>query len=351
MTSVPQPSQAEGIASAARVRAGAERRRWLSAATPLFLLLLVFVGLGAMIPDFLGWRNLRGLILSVSLVATIATTMMLVLAMREVDLSVGSITALSGVVCATVIARTGGVALGVASGLAAGAAVGLFNGWVVAKLKVNSLIATLATMEIVRGLAFLASSGEAVSIPKAGFYILGSGSLLGIGYPVWIAAAAFMVFGLVLNRTVFGRNVLATGGNPEAARLAGVAVDRVKLAVFGLQGLVAGLAGIVLAARITSGQPNTSQGLELAVISACVLGGVSLAGGVASILGVLIGVLIMGAAQNALNLIDVPTFYQYVVRGGILLAAVSLDRLRQQTRRPFRLFAPAKAVTRPRSSR
>jgi L-arabinose transport system permease protein len=184
-------------------------------------------------------------------------------------------------------------------------------------------------MEIVRGLAFLASGGEAVSIPVERFYALGSGSFLGVNYPIWVAIIGFAVFAVVLNRTVFGRNVLAIGGNAEAARLAGVPVNRVRIAVFVLQGLAAGLAGIVLTARITSGQPNTSQGLELAVISACVLGGVSLSGGVATVTGVVVGVLIMGAAQNALNLLDVPTFYQFVVRGGILLAAVLFDRLRQ----------------------
>jgi L-arabinose transport system permease protein len=304
----------------------------LSALGPLLLLVLVFVVLGALVPDFLGLRNMRGLLLSVTLVGTIATTMMLVLSLREVDLSVGSLTALSGVLTAVVIGRTGSVAVGVLAGLLAGAAVGFANGWVVARLKVNSLIVTLATMEIVRGLAFLVSGGQAVSIPAERFYVLGSGTLLGINYPIWIMIAAFVVFGVLLNRTVFGRNVLAIGGNPEAARLAGVPVDRVRIAVFVLQGLVAGLAGIVLAARVTSGQPNTSQGLELAVISACVLGGVSLSGGVATIAGVVIGVFIMGAAQNALNLLDVPTFYQYVVRGGILLAAVIVDRMRQSGR-------------------
>jgi len=296
---------------------------------PLVLLLIVFAGLGLLVPDFLGLRNMRGLVLSVTLVGTIATTMMLVLALREVDLSVGSVTALSGVLTAVVIGQTGSVALGILAGLVAGALVGLLNGWVVAVLKVNSLIVTLATMEIVRGLAFLVSSGEAVSIPAERFYVLGSGTLLGINYPIWIMLAAFVGFGILLNCTIFGRNVLAIGGNPEAARLAGVPVRRVRISVFVWQGAVAALAGIVLAARITSGQPNTSQGLELAVISACVLGGVSLSGGVATIAGVVIGVFIMGAAQNALNLLDVPTFYQYVVRGGILLAAVIFDRLRQ----------------------
>jgi L-arabinose transport system permease protein len=237
--------------------------------------------------------------------------------------------ALSGVLAAVTMNATGSIAIGVAAGLAGGTAVGALNGALIAGFKVNSLIVTLATMEMVRGLAFLTSGGESVSIPIQRFYALGSGGMLGISWPVWSMVASFAVFGVILNRTVFGRNILAIGGNPEAARLAGVPITRVRIAVFALQGLVAGLAGIILAARITSGQPNTSVGLELAVISACVLGGVSLSGGVATIAGVVVGVFIMGAAQNALNLLNVPTFYQYVVRGGILLLAVIADRLRQ----------------------
>jgi L-arabinose transport system permease protein len=299
---------------------------------PMAVLLVLMAALSVFVPDFLSVRNMQGLVLAVSLVGAVATTMMLVLAMREVDLSVGSLVALSGVLTAEVISNTGSVALGIGAGLAAGAAVGLINGFVVAKLRINSLIATLAMMEIVRGAAFLASGGEAVAIPEESFYVLGTGKFLGLSFPVWITLLCFVAFGFVLNATVFGRNVLAIGGNSEAARLAGVPVDRVKIIVFTVHGLVTALAGIVLAARITSGQPNTSLGLELQVISACVLGGVSLSGGVASIGGVIVGVLIMGAAQNALNLLDVPTFYQYVVRGGILLVAVILDQLRQRVR-------------------
>ncbi|MCP9223644.1 L-arabinose ABC transporter permease AraH [Erythrobacter sp. LQ02-29] len=301
-------------------------------AWPVIVLLVLLAVLSLAVPDFLGIRNLRGLLLSVTLVGTIAATMMLVLAMREVDLSVGSIVAFSGVLTAVAINATGSVLLGVLSGLAGGAAVGLFNGAVVAGLKVNSLIVTLATMEVVRGLAFLVSGGESVAIPVQSFYALGSGGFLGVNWPIWAMIASFAIFGLLLRRTVFGRNVLAIGGNPEAARLAGVPITRIRITVFALQGLIAGLAGIILAARITSGQPNTSAGLELAVISACVLGGVSLSGGVGTMAGVIIGVLIMGTAQNALNLLNVPTFYQYVVRGGILLLAVIADRLRQSGR-------------------
>lgn len=299
---------------------------------PMAVLLVLMAALSVFVPDFLSVRNMQGLVLAVSLVGAVATTMMLVLAMREVDLSVGSLVALSGVLTAEVISNTGSVALGIGAGLAAGAVVGLINGFVVAKLRINSLIATLAMMEIVRGAAFLASGGEAVAIPEESFYVLGTGKVLGLSFPVWITLLCFLAFGFVLNATVFGRNVLAIGGNSEAARLAGVPIDRVKIIVFTVHGLVTALAGIVLAARITSGQPNTSLGLELQVISACVLGGVSLSGGVASIGGVIVGVLIMGAAQNALNLLDVPTFYQYVVRGGILLVAVILDQLRQRVR-------------------
>jgi len=300
----------------------------LRRAGPLLALAVLLGLLSLLVPDFLGVRNLRGLLLSVTLVGTIAATMMLVLAMREVDLSVGSVVALSGVLAAVVMNATGSVAAGVLAGLAGGAAVGVLNGALVAGFGVNSLIVTLATMEMVRGLAFLASGGESVAIPFPAFYALGSGDVMGIGWPIWLMFAAFAAFGFVLNRTVFGRNVLAIGGNPEAARLAGVPVTATRVGVFALQGLVAGGAGIVLAARITSGQPNTSVGLELAVISACVLGGVSLSGGVATVAGVIVGVFVMGAAQNALNLLNVPTFYQYVVRGGILLAAVIADRLR-----------------------
>jgi L-arabinose transport system permease protein len=146
--------------------------------------------------------------------------------------------------------------------------------------------------------------------------------------PIWMMFVMFIIFGVLLNKTTFGRNVLAIGGNQEAAKLAGVKVVRTKIIVFTLQGLVAAFAGVVLASRITSGQPTTMQGLELQVISACVLGGVSLTGGIGTISGTIMGVMIMGIVQNAMNLRNIDSFWQLVVSGGILLAAVMLDRLR-----------------------
>jgi L-arabinose transport system permease protein len=135
---------------------------------------------------------------------------------------------------------------------------------------------------------------------------------------------------VLLNNTTYGKNTLAIGGNIEAARLAGINVDRIKILIFAVQGLMAGFAGVILASRMTSGQPNASQGFELNVISSCVLGGVSLNGGIAPIQGAIGGVLIMGTVQDAMSLLNIPTFYQYVVRGLILLIAVALDQLKQQ---------------------
>jgi len=271
-----------------------------------------------------------GLALSVATVGMIACTMLFCLASGDFDLSVESIVAFTGVLVAVVINATGSISIGILIGLLAAGFAGLINGFIIAKLKINALITTLATMQIMRGLGFIVSGGTAVGIKAPGFFLLGSGNVLGIPIPVWITIMCFIVFGFLLNRTTYGRNTLAIGGNREAALLAGIPVDRIKIIIFTTQGLMAGLAGIVLASRMTSGQPNSSVGLSLDVISACVLGGVSLSGGVGTVLGTIVGVLIMGTVQNAMNLLNIPTFYQYVARGGILLLAVLFDQLKHR---------------------
>ncbi|MEX3984450.1 L-arabinose ABC transporter permease AraH [Paraburkholderia sp. EG287A] len=293
---------------------------------------VLFAVLSATVPDFLTTRNIQGLLLSVTLIGSIAVTMMFVLALGEVDLSVASIVAFAGVVASTVITQSHSVLLGIIAGVLAGGAVGLVNGVLIARFKINSLIATLAMMEAVRGLAFLTSNGDAVMISEERFFDLGGGSFLGISFPIWSNIIGFVVFGFLLKKTVFGKNVLAVGGNSEAARLAGLPVTRIKITVFVLQGLITGFAGVMLASRMSLGDPKTSVGLELGVISACVLGGVSLTGGVATISGVLVGVLIMGSVQDAMSLMNVPTFYQYLIRGGILLLAVLFDQYRRSKR-------------------
>lgn len=294
---------------------------------------LLFVVLAFTVENFFSTANVTGLLLSVAQIGMVACTMMLCLASRYFDLSVGSTIAFAGVLGAMVLERTGSVGLAIGGGLAAGALIGAFNGVLIAYLRVNALIATLATMLMVRGLAFIASQGQAVGIADEGFIGFGDTSWLGLPLPVWLTAGCFLVFGVLLNHTVFGRNTLAIGGNPEAARLAGVKVEQLRVWIFLLQGVVTALAGLVLASRITSGQPNAATGFELDVISACVLGGVSLQGGKARIFGVVIGVLIMGTVENVMNLLNVDAFYQYLVRGLILLAAVLLDQLKTRGER------------------
>lgn len=295
----------------------------------LIVFLVLFCGASLLVENFFTWRNVvMSLGLSVTTVGIIACTMLFCLAAGEFDLSVGSTVALAGVLAATLTNLSGRVGLGMLGGVLAGGAVGLVNGIVISRLGVGALIATLATMQIVRGLGLMVSGGSAVGVSNTGFYVLGNSRLL-LPTPVWILIGSLVVFGLLLHRTTFGRNALAIGGNAEAARLAGIGVVRIKVTIFVLQGLMAGFAGVISASQMTSGQPNTALGLELRVISACVLGGVSLAGGVGSILNVVVGVLIMGTVQNVMDLLNVPTFYQYVASGAILLAAVLLDRIKQ----------------------
>ncbi|MFA6473185.1 MAG: L-arabinose ABC transporter permease AraH [Candidatus Latescibacterota bacterium] len=296
----------------------------------LVIFILLFSILSLFVPYFFSWQNMIGLALSVSTVGIIACTMLFCLASGDFDISVEAIVAFSGVLAAVMINVTGSVTIGILVALLAAAAAGAFNGVVIAKLGINALITTLATLQIMRGLGFIVSNGTAVGIKEPAFFVLGNGSFFGIPNPVWITIISFAVFGFLLNRTTFGRNTLAMGGNMEAARLAGIHVDRIKILIFILQGFMAGLAGIVLASRMTSGQPNTSVGLSLDVIAACVLGGVSLTGGVGTILGTIVGVLIMGTVQNAMNLLNIPTFYQYVARGVILLLAVLFDQMRRR---------------------
>lgn len=292
------------------------------------LFAVAFLIVSLTVPNFLTERNMLGLLQSVVTIGIVACTMMFCLASRDFDLSVGSTVAFSGMVAVMASNATGSIALGILAAIACGSAVGLINGLVIARFRINALITTLATMQIVRGLALISSDGRAVGINDPGFYQLALSKFLGVPTPIWVMLATFIIFGFLLNRTVFGKNTLAIGGNPEASRLAGVKVVNMRVWIFMLQGLVCAVAGILLASRITSGQPNAATGLELSVISACVLGGVSLAGGRAAMSGVIVGVLIMGIAENVMNLLNIQAFYQYVVRGLILLLAVLLDNLR-----------------------
>jgi L-arabinose transport system permease protein len=296
----------------------------------LVALIVLLTVLSLYVPFFLTASNLVGLMLSLSMVGMGSCVMLFCLSSGNIDLSLESIVALSGVAAAVAVNATGSVVVGVACGILAGGLVGSVNGFIVTKLKVNALIATTAMMQIVRGLCFVASNGSAVGVSDEGFSAIGNSFFLGVPSPVWIAFACFVAFGFVFENTSYGKDALAMGGNREFARLAGVKVDRTQIIVFTVQGLVVGAAGVILASRMTSGQPNSSTGYSFDVISACVLGGVSISGGKGSIAGVVFGVVAIGTVQNAMGLLNLPSFNQYLTRGGILLAAVIYDRMKNR---------------------
>ena len=310
-----------------------DKQRWWQQITEYSLVvifIIMFIVMSVFVDHFFSIENMLGLALSISQIGMVACTMMFCLASRDFDLSVGSTVAFAGVMCAMVLNATGSTFIAIIAAVAAGAAIGWVNGAVIAYLRINALITTLATMEIVRGFGFIVSHGQAVGVSSDTFIALGGLSMFGVSLPIWVTLLCFIVFGVMLNQTVYGRNTLAIGGNPEASRLAGINVERTRVYIFLVQGAVTALAGVILASRITSGQPNAAEGFELNVISACVLGGVSLLGGRATISGVVIGVLIMGTVENVMNLLNIDAFYQYLVRGAILLAAVLLDQLKNR---------------------
>lgn len=296
----------------------------------ILVLIILFMICSLFVDSFFTLRNMKGLALAVSLMGMIACPMLFCLALGQLDLSVGSIVACSGVAAAVVMKLTSSIFLGICGGVAVGVVAGFINGYAIAYLRLNALIATLAMMQIARGVAYIISGGKAVGIVEAKFFVIGTSSFLYLPIPVWIMILTMLTYSFLLNRTSFGRNVLAIGGNEEAARLAGVAVEKVKMWVYILTGVTTAIAGVILASRMTSGQPMTAQGLELTVISACVLGGVSLTGGIGKISYIIAGVLILGIVENAMNLMGINPFYQYVARGSILMMAVILDTYKQK---------------------
>jgi L-arabinose transport system permease protein len=297
----------------------------------LILLAGLFLYAALSVGHFLSATNLiYSLGLSVTTTGIVSCGMLFCLSAGDFDLSVGSVAAFSGMLCALLLDKMGGSLVAVVICLCACAVIGLLNGVVIAVFGINALITTLATMQIVRGAAYLLHDGISLGISSESFNRLGQKNFAGLPLPIWIFLLCLIVFGLLLHTTVFGRNTLATGGNKEAARLSGVPTARTKIAIFTLQAFLAGLAGVVSAAQQQLGDPKGMTGLELRVISACVLGGVSLTGGIGSIYHVIVGVFIMGTVQNIMDLKSVPTFYQYLVSGAILLAAVLLDRLKRR---------------------
>jgi inositol transport system permease protein len=292
------------------------------------LLVILFVGLAlSLLTDtFLSVANFTNVARQISINGILAVGVTFVLLTAGVDLSLGSVVALSGVACAT-FAHPGehSVFVPIAVGLLTGAACGLVNGVLVTRGGVAPFIVTLGMMTIARGLALIFSGGRPVADMSNELTAL-AGDLFGIPIPVLCFAGVAAAAWFFLRNFRLGRHIYAVGGNENAARAAGVPVEKVKLFAYGLCGLLTGLAGVVLAARITTGQPNAGQAYELDAIAAVVIGGTSLAGGVGTITGTLLGVLLIGIINNGLDLMGVSSYYQAVIKGVIIVGAVWLDR-------------------------
>jgi ribose/xylose/arabinose/galactoside ABC-type transport system permease subunit len=306
-------------------------RARLAGQAPLLTLILLCAVTALMTDRFLSPFNLTNILVQSSIMAVIAMGMTFVIVGGGFDLSVGSTVALSGCVAAMLMS-VGGVTLGVLGGVAAGAVVGLANGFVIAVLGVNPFITTLGTMVLVRGVVFIITGGAPIGdegLPSA-FIAFGSQRLFGVHYLVWVPIALLAIVTFIMHSTPYGRRVHATGGGREAAYLSGVPVRRVIASTYIWCGALAGLAGVMLAARLQSGQPTAGEFYELTAIAAVVLGGASLHGGEGTPAKSVIGVFIMVVLGNALNLLNVDSYWQRVAVGAVIIAAAAADRLRSR---------------------
>jgi ribose transport system permease protein len=291
------------------------------------LILMALVSLAS--PNFLSVDNLLNILRQTSINAIIAMGMTFVILTAGIDLSVGSILALAGAICATMIAADMPLIFTLVTTVMIGAALGASGGAVISFFGVQPFIATLVGMTIIRGLTLVYSDGRPIStgdldVAEA-FFQWGGGYILGIPVPVIIAFVVFTLCWFVLNHTKMGRYVYAIGGNEQVARLAGINVSRIKIGVYAISGALAAIAGIILTARLESAQPTAGLSYELDAIAAVVLGGTSLMGGRGRISGTLIGALIIGVLNNALNLMDVSSYYQMIAKGAVILLAVAVD--------------------------
>jgi ribose transport system permease protein len=303
----------------------------LAGQVPLFTLLALCLVTALLTDRFLSPLNLANILVQSSIMAVIAIGMTFVIIGGGFDLSVGSTVALAGCIAAMVIMKFG-VAVGVLAGIAAGGAVGLANGVIIARLGVNPFITTLGTMVLVRGVVYLITGGAPVGdegLPAV-FIAFGSARILGIHYLVWVPAFLLLILSWVLQATPYGQRVYATGGNREAAYLSGVPVQRIIASTYAWCGAMAGIAGVMLAARLQSGQPTAGEFYELTAIAAVILGGASLQGGEGTLYKSVIGVFIMIVLGNSLNLLNVDSYWQRVAIGAVIIAAAAADRLRSR---------------------
>ncbi|WP_168879129.1 ABC transporter permease [Rhizobium sp. P28RR-XV] len=289
---------------------------------------LIFVGIcilaSLLSPTFLTEANLTNVLRQVVVVSLLACGVTFIIILGQIDVSLGSVLALCGVIATSVMATTGSIALAVAAGVAVGMVTGFVNGFVITFFRIPSFIMTLAMTTVARGAVLLYTGGAPVS-GLGEFKVIGQGSLGPVPVSVLILAAFVVISWILLNKTKFGRYVYAVGGNDRAARASGINPNSIIIKAFIFNGILCAVAGIVLMSRINSGQPAGGVGYEFDAITAVVVGGTSLMGGTGTITGTVIGAMIIGVINNILNLMNVSSYWQQIIKGLIIAIAVVLD--------------------------
>ncbi|MDZ7601798.1 MAG: ABC transporter permease [Hoeflea sp.] len=300
--------------------------------TLVALIVTIIIVMANLNPYFLSFSNFRAVAVGMAPTAIIVIGMAILLASGGFDLSVGSVMALSSTVVAMLLLAGAPIPLAVASGLVLGAVIGVLNGLLVTGLGINPLIATLGTMSIARGIALVLTEGFSVSSLPASFAWIGKADV--VGFPVIVLVTILLVvfFDLAVRHTRFFRQAYFIGANEKAAMLSGIHVTRVRIILYALTGVLAALAGVLLASRLMSGTPTAGNGIELQVLAAAVIGGASLRGGEGTILGAFLGVMFVALINNTMTMLAVSIYWQMIVIGGVLICAVALDMLIRSNR-------------------
>ena len=293
---------------------------------PLFALMVIVIIIAIASPVFLQPNNLMNIIVQVAVIAVIASGATFIILTGGIDLSVGAVMAFSGVLAAGVMRDTGNVFLAIVTCIGVSVLFGILTGVLVTVGKIPPFVATLGTMSIARGLSFVFTGGKPISGFPASFRFMGAGSVFGIPMMIITTIILYLLLNFILKKTPFGRITLALGSNEEATKLTGIRTKKYKIYVYTLAGVLTGIGSLMYIGRINSGHPNSGQGYELDAIAAVVIGGTSLSGGKGTILGTIIGALIMGVIRNGLNLLNIDPYYQSVVLGIVIILAVLIDQ-------------------------
>ena len=295
----------------------------------LIVMVIVFTILK---PSYFSKNNILNIFISCSIVGLVAIGETFLMIAGQIDMSPGSVSAFSGVLIAVLLAGGWPLFPAMLVTLAMGALIGVINAVLVTKLEISFFIATLATQSIFRGLAFIICGGKSIGVSHKIFLKIGTTRIFGVALPIIIFLILFIIFAFILMKTRFGRSIYMVGGNSNAARLAGIQSKKVVVILFVISGVMAALGGSILAARMNSGQPSASEGLEFDAVTACVLGGVAMSGGIGDMGGAFIGLLIMQGFTNGLAVLNVQSFWQKVAKGLLLIAALTFDYLRKKQR-------------------